>query len=93
MTVAPSQIERIGEHEYLIALTEREDDVQFCIRVTSGVMSQLGLTVDDEARVVAETVTLLTERQLAADLPASLDLDDVQASYADYLQVLAERLR
>jgi hypothetical protein len=93
MTGTPCQIERIGEHEYLIHLVEREDEIEFRIRATPGVMSHLGLAVDDEPRVVAETVALLTERQLAADLPQALDLDDVEASYADYLAVLTERLR
>jgi hypothetical protein len=43
-------------------------------------------------RVVTATAALLTERQLAADLPPVVDLDDVVAAYDDYLGELGDRL-
>lgn len=84
------QIEQTGEHEYLVRLTEAEDQVQFLIRAEPPVLARLGFQPAQEAQVVTATAALLIRRQLAADLPEVVDLDDVAAGYEDYLDELTQ---
>ena len=85
-------VESDGEHDYLVQVRENEETVEFRIRATPGVLGQLGVSDGQELQVVTVTAALLTERQLAADLPAVVDLDDVVAAYDDYLGELSTRL-
>lgn len=86
------QIEQTGEHEYLVRLTEAEDQVQFLIRAAPPVLAKLGFQPHQEAQVVTATAAFLIRRQLAADLPEVVDLDDVAAVYDDYLDQLTKGL-
>jgi hypothetical protein len=86
------QVEPAGGHDYLVQVRENEETIEFRIRATPAVLSQLGVSHGQEMRVVAATAALLTERQLAADLPPVVDLDDVVAAYDDYLGELGGRL-
>ena len=86
------QVHALGEHDYLIQVTEGEEQVEIRIRASTDVVRQLALPEVDEPRIVAATAAFLIERQLAADLPATLDLDDVAAGYDNYLSELELRL-
>lgn len=88
----PLQVEPVGEHDYLIRVHEGEQTVEFRIRATPGVLLRLGVDESQERQLVTATAMLLTERQLAIDLPPILDLDDVAASYDDYLDEIGKRL-
>jgi hypothetical protein len=92
VTDEPHRIEHIAEHDYLVRVTEGEDDVEFRIRAAPAALARLGFQPGQEPQVVAATAAFLTRRQLAADLPDVVDLDDVLAAYDDYLEELAARL-
>lgn len=82
----------LGDHNYLIHLDEGEEQVEIRIQASTDVVRQLGLHEVDEPRIVEATAVFLIERQLAVDLPPTLDLDDVAAGYDDYLSELELRL-
>jgi hypothetical protein len=77
------QVHALGDHNYLIHLYEGEEQVLIEIRASTDVVQQLGLHEFDEPRIVEATAVFLIERQLAIDLPPTLDLDDVAAGYDD----------
>jgi hypothetical protein len=86
------QVHALGDHTYLIQVTEGEEQIEIRIRASTAVVQQLGLPEVDETRIVAATAAFLIERQLAIDLPPTLDLDDVVAGYDNYLSELDLRL-
>jgi hypothetical protein len=88
----PLPIVHIGEHDYLVRLTEGEDEVEFRIRAAPATVARLGFQPDQEPQVVAATAAFLTRHQLAADLPDLVELDDVLAVYDDYAEELTSRL-
>lgn len=92
MSGPPLQIEQSGEHEYLVRVTEAENEVQFLIRAAPSVLAQLGFQAAQEAQVVTATAAFLLRRQLAEDLPDVVELDDVAARYDDYLDELTKGL-
>jgi hypothetical protein len=62
------------------------------LRITPGLLEQLDVRAEEE-RVVRETAAFLVQRQEAADMPAVIELEDVAASYEDYLAQLVRRSR
>ena len=86
------QIRALGDHNYLIQLDEGEEQVEIRIQASNDVVQLLGLREADESRIVEATAVFLIERQLAVDLPPTLDLDDVVAGYDNYLSELELRL-
>jgi hypothetical protein len=92
MSDEPLPIEHIGGHDYLVRLTEGEDEVEFRIRAAPATLARLGFQPGKEAQVVAATAAFLTRHQLAADLPEVVEIDDVLAVYDDYAEELASRL-
>jgi len=85
-------IESCGDHSYLVHIREGEETLLIEIRASAGVIGQLGVAESDEPRVVAATTDFLIEHQLAVDLPALIELDDVAAGYDNYLSELGDRL-
>jgi hypothetical protein len=85
------QVRALGEHNYLIRLAEGEEQVEIRIQASHDVVQRLGLREVDEPRIVEATAVFLLERQLAVDLPPTLDLDDVVAGYDNYLSELERR--
>jgi hypothetical protein len=81
------EIDAQGENSYLVVQPTELEDVRTFVTVTSEVMDRLGS--DDEEDVVRRTVLFLRRHQAVADFPEVLDLDDVVASYDDYLEVMA----
>lgn len=92
MSDTPFQVERAGGHDYLVRLIEAEDQVEFLIRAAPSALARLGFQPVQEPQVVAAAAAFLIRRQLAADLPDVVDLDDVVAVYDDYLDELAQGL-
>lgn len=86
------QIHALGDHTYLIQVTDGGEQVEIQVQASTDVVQQLGLPEVDEPRIVAATAAFLIERQLAIDLPPTLDLDDVAAGYDNYLSELELRL-
>ena len=80
------EIDAQGEHGYLVTQLSELEDVRTWFTVTPEVMDQLGS--DDEEDVVLRTVQFLRKHQDVADFPETLDLEDVIASYDDYLAAM-----
>ncbi len=77
-----------GEHEYVVVQPTEADDVETWFRLTPEVLDRLG--TDDEEDVVRRTVLFLRRHQDVADFPDMVELEDVIASYEDYLPAMAE---
>ncbi|MFC3807714.1 hypothetical protein [Terrabacter sp. MAHUQ-38] len=86
------RVEPLGGHDYLVRVREGEERLEILIQASPDVVERLGLAGLAEARIVEATAAFLIERQLAADLPQALDLDDVAAAYDNYLSELERRL-
>jgi hypothetical protein len=81
------EIDAQGEHGYLVVQASELEDVRTWVTVTPEVMDRLG--TDDEEEVVRRTVLFLRKHQDVADFPEAIDLEDVIASYDDYLEAMA----
>jgi hypothetical protein len=80
-----------GDHEYVITWHD-EEKIESWVRVTLGLLEELGVQADEE-RVVQETAVFLAEHQDVADMPAVIELEDVVAGYDDYLPRLTNESR
>jgi hypothetical protein len=78
------EIESEGDHEYLVRVHGRAEDAETWVRVTPGLLEQLGLAETDEPAVVRRTIEYLCRYQDAADFPAVVELEDVLASYPQF---------
>ena len=81
------EIDAQGENSYLVVQPSELEDVRTFVTVSPEVMDRLGS--DDEEDVVRRTVLFLRRHQEVADFPEMLDLEDVIASYDDYLEAMA----
>lgn len=86
-------MEPVGEHAFLIRLGQGGDVIDVVLHLDPATMATLAPYGIDERRVSQQTMAFLTERQRADDLPASLDLADVAAAYADWVDEMRIRLR
>jgi hypothetical protein len=77
------EIDARGDHEYLVSQTSELEDVRTWFRLSPEVLDQIGS--DDEEDVVRRTVQFLRRHQDVADFPDVVELEDVIASYEDYL--------
>jgi hypothetical protein len=81
------EIDAQGENSYLVVQPSELEDVRTFVTVSPEVMDRLGS--DDEEDVVRRTVLFLRKHQEVADFPETVDLEDVIASYDDYLEAMA----
>jgi len=80
-------VEAQGDHEYLVRLHGRSDAVESWFRLTPEVLDQLGSGLDEED-AVRRTVHFLLRHQDVEDFPSVVELEDVIASYPDYLAAM-----
>jgi hypothetical protein len=80
------EIDAQGEHEYLVVQPSELEDVRTVFTVSPEAMDRLGS--DDEEDLVLRTVHYLRRHQDVADFPEYVDLEDVMASYDDYVTVM-----
>jgi hypothetical protein len=81
------EIDAQGENTFLVVQPSELEDVRTWFTVTPEVMDRLG--ADDEEDVVRRTVLFLRKHQEVADFAETIDLEDVIASYDDYLEAMA----
>ena len=93
MTTNDAQIENTGDHVYLIRVSVDEETVEVTLHADPETVSRLAVEGTDERRIVEETTTYLIRRQRPDDLPASLDLADVAASYEEWVDDMRTVLR
>ena len=77
-----------GENEYVVVQRTEAEGVETWFRLTPEVLDRLGS--DDEEDVVRRTVLVLRKHQDVADFPEIVELEDVLASYEDYLPAMTE---
>ena len=82
------EIDAQGENRYLVVQPSELEDVRTWFTVTPEVMDRLG--ADDEEDVVRRTVLFLRRHQEVADFPEVIDVEDVMATYDDYLEAMSE---
>jgi hypothetical protein len=80
------EIDAQGGNSYLVVQPSELEDVRTYVTVPPEVMDRLGS--DDEEDVVRRTVQFLRKHQEIADFPEVIDLEDVIASYDDYLEAM-----
>ncbi len=85
-------IEPLGGHEYLIRVRTEAEVVESRFQATESVLRDLRVEDGDERRLIEATMEFLATRQSVAELPGLVDLDDIAASYDDYLDELRRRL-
>jgi len=81
------EIDAQGDNSFLVVQPSELEDVRTVVTVTPEMMDRLG--TDDEEDVVRRTVLFLRKHQDVADFPEYIDLEDVVASYDDYLESMA----
>ncbi|MGY1843998.1 hypothetical protein [Modestobacter sp. SYSU DS0875] len=82
------EIRAQGEREYVVVQATEADDVTTWFTLSPEVLDRLG--TDDEEDVVLRTVRFLRRHQDVADFPDVIELEDVIASYEDYLPAMTE---
>ncbi|PWI40978.1 hypothetical protein [Streptomyces sp. ICBB 8177] len=85
-------IEPLGGHEYLVRVHHRSEVVESRFQATDRVMADLKAGARDERRVIEATMDFLREKKSADELPQLVDLDDVAASYDDYVDAVRAKL-
>ncbi|MBY8888297.1 hypothetical protein K7472_26165 [Streptomyces sp. PTM05] len=85
-------IEPLGGHEYLVRVHHPAEIVESRFQATERVMADLHAGAGDERRVIEATMDFLRDKKSADELPQLVDLDDVAASYDDYVDALRGRL-
>ena len=85
---ASIDIDAQGEHQYVVRLQEGEDVAETWFNITPGVLDRFVVRDRDEEAVVRRTAEFLVERQSVADFPSIVELEDVIASYGDYVDFM-----
>ena len=80
-----TDIEFVGDHEYLVQITLDDDIITLRAYADPEVVAHIGAAED---HIVAATISYLTDRQQPDELPTDLDLQDVAAAYDDYVDRL-----
>ena len=80
-------IEAQGDHRYVVSFRDGDDECESWFNFTPAVLQQLG--VEDGERTVRRTAEFLVQRQGVADFPDIVELEDVIATYDDYVAFIA----
>ncbi len=80
------EIDAQGEDRFLVVQASELEDVRTWFTVSPEMLDRLG--TDDGEDVVRRTVLFLRRHQEVADFPEVVDLEDVIASYDDYLEAM-----
>jgi hypothetical protein len=79
------EIETQGDHQYVVRLREGEDACETWFNITAEVLDQVRGAGEAEELVVRRTAEFLAARQDVADFPQIVELEDVIASYDDFI--------
>ena len=82
------EIEPQGDHQYVVRLHGDGQVKESWFLLSPSALGQLNAGEADEERVVRQTVEFLGRYQDAADFPDVVELEDVMASYDDYVQAM-----
>ena len=79
------EIETQGAHQYVVRLQHDADTCETWFNITPTLLDQVRVADESEERVVQRTTEFLVARQSVADFPDIVELEDVIATYDDYL--------
>jgi hypothetical protein len=82
------EIETQGEHQYVVQLRDDDEMTESWFTITPSILERLRTGDEDEAHFVRRTAEFLVQRQGVADFPDIVDLEDVMATYDDYVDYL-----
>ena len=85
---ASIEIDSQGEHQYVVRLQDGEDVAETWFNITPGLLDRVLTPGEDEEGVVRRTTEFLVARQDVADFPDIVELEDVIATYADYVDFM-----
>jgi hypothetical protein len=78
------EIEAQGDHEFLVRLRGKAENAESWFRLTPDVLQDLDVRSDEE-ELVRRTVQFLLRHQDIPDFPAVVEIEDVIATYPDYV--------
>ncbi len=85
---ASIDIEALGDHRYVVRMREDDDTCESWFNLSPALLQQWGLEGQDEERTVRRTAEYLLEHQDVPDFPDIVELEDVVATYDDYLEFM-----
>lgn len=86
-------IETQGEHRYVVRLRDGDDVCESWFNLTPAVLEDMGVREEDEEGAVRRTAEFLVDHQDVADFPVIVELEDVLATYDDYVAFMGWRGR
>ena len=92
MTGSTARTEDLGDHRFLVTVTEGDDLAEIQVYVDPAMVEGVALVPADEERLVQAAIAFLLERQRADDLPTRIDLDEVAAVYDGFLDDIRRRI-
>jgi hypothetical protein len=82
------EIEAQGDHQYVVHLRDDDDVAETWFYLTPSVLDQVRSDGQDEESVVRRTAEFLAARQSVADFPDIVELEDVIATYDDFIEYM-----
>jgi hypothetical protein len=83
------EIETQGDHQYVVRLRDDDEACETWFNITPALLDQIRVGDEDEERVVRRTAEFLVARQGVADFPDIVELEDVIATYDDFIEVMS----
>jgi hypothetical protein len=82
------EIETQGDHQYVVRLRDDYEACETWFNITPALLDRIRVGGEDEERVVRRTAEFLVARQGVADFPDIVELEDVIATYDDFIEVM-----
>lgn len=82
------EVDPQGQHQFVVRLSLADDSTESWFTFSSEVLDTMGVTDDAEEDLVQRTAVYLLRHQEIADFPQIVDVEDVIATYADYLDAM-----
>jgi hypothetical protein len=81
-------IETQAEHQYVVRLRDDDEATESWFTITPSILERLRKDGEAEEHFVRRTAEFLVQHQGVADFPDIVDLEDVIATYDDYVEYL-----
>ena len=82
------EIETQGEHQYVVRVRDDDEACETWFNITPAVLDQVRMDGETEEQVVRRTADFLVARQGVADFPDIVELEDVIATYDDFIEFM-----
>jgi hypothetical protein len=82
---ASIEIDSQGAHQYVVRLWDDEETCETWFNLTPALLDRVRVAGESEEQVVQRTTEFLVARQDVADFPDIVELEDVIATYDDYI--------